>query len=107
MLGRRPGSGCSTFLETIANNRESYASVNGDVSYGGIPASEQKNDFPGQVTYHMEDDVHFTSMSVWQTRVFAIYTKTNKENDRRDSNHCGSTYGGGVWNQPYEVHSRR
>ena len=35
VLGR-PGSGCSTFLKAIANNRESYAAVEGDVHYGGI-----------------------------------------------------------------------
>lgn len=34
VLGR-PGSGCSTFLKAIANNRESYAAVEGEVSYGG------------------------------------------------------------------------
>ncbi|ROV95974.1 hypothetical protein VMCG_07971 [Cytospora schulzeri] len=78
VLGR-PGSGCSTFLKAIANNRESYASVTGDVSYGGISASEQKNHFRGEVTYNMEDDVHFASMNVWQTLVFALYTKTKKK----------------------------
>lgn len=75
----RPGSGCSTFLKTIANNRESYASVTGDVSYGGISASEQKKHFRGEVTYNIEDDVHFANMSVWQTLVFALYTKTKKK----------------------------
>lgn len=78
VLGR-PGSGCSTFLKAIANNRESFASVTGDVSYGGIPASEQKRNFRGEVTYNMEDDVHFASMSVWQTLIFALYTKTKKK----------------------------
>lgn len=78
VLGR-PGSGCSTFLKNIANNRESYASVTGDVSYGGIPAAEQKKYFRGEVTYNMEDDVHFAKLTVWQTLVFALYTKTKKK----------------------------
>lgn len=39
VLGR-PGSGCSTFLKAIANDRAGYAEVSGDVSYGGIPANE-------------------------------------------------------------------
>ncbi|ROV88366.1 hypothetical protein VPNG_10268 [Cytospora leucostoma] len=78
VLGR-PGSGCSTFLKAIANNRESYASVTGDVSYGGIAASKQKKSFRGEVTYNMEDDVHFANLSVWQTFVFALYTKTQKK----------------------------
>jgi ATP-binding cassette, subfamily G (WHITE), member 2, SNQ2 len=78
VLGR-PGSGCSTFLKAIANNRESYASVTGEVSYGGIPAKTQKSQFRGEVNYNMEDDVHFANLNVWQTLVFALYTKTKKK----------------------------
>jgi ATP-binding cassette subfamily G (WHITE) protein 2 (SNQ2) len=48
VLGR-PGSGCSTFLKAIANNRESYAAVEGEVSYGGISAAKQKKQFRGEV----------------------------------------------------------
>jgi len=33
VLGK-PGSGCSTFLKTIANQRSLYAGVKGDVLYG-------------------------------------------------------------------------
>lgn len=36
VLGR-PGSGCTTFLKAIANQRGDYAEVTGNVSYGGIP----------------------------------------------------------------------
>ncbi|RKO92449.1 hypothetical protein BDK51DRAFT_50868 [Blyttiomyces helicus] len=35
VLGR-PGSGCSTFLRVLANERDSYKSIEGTVSYGGI-----------------------------------------------------------------------
>jgi ATP-binding cassette subfamily G (WHITE) protein 2 (SNQ2) len=77
ILGR-PGSGCSTFLKAIANNRESYASVEGDVSYGGIPAEQQKKQFRGEVNYNGEDDVHFASLNVWQTLSFALTNKTRK-----------------------------
>jgi len=66
VLGR-PGAGCSTFLKVIANNRESYAAVEGDISYGGIPADKQKKMYRGEVNYNPEDDVHFASLSVWQT----------------------------------------
>lgn len=77
VLGR-PGSGCSTFLKAIANNRESYAAVKGVVSYGGIPAEKQKKSYRGEVTYNPEDDVHFANLNVWQTFVFALATKTKK-----------------------------
>ncbi|KAF2206076.1 ABC drug exporter AtrF [Delitschia confertaspora ATCC 74209] len=77
VLGR-PGSGCSTFLKAIANNREGYAEVSGEVSYGGISAEEQKKRFRGEVNYNEEDDVHFANLNVWQTLYFALMNKTKK-----------------------------
>lgn len=78
VLGR-PGSGCSTFLKAVCNNREAYAEVTGDVSYGGISAEKQKKMYRGEVNYNMEDDVHFASLNVWQTFMFALLTKTKKK----------------------------
>lgn len=52
VLGR-PGSGCSTFLKAIANKREEYAEVSGDVSYGGIDAAKQKKTYRGEVVYNV------------------------------------------------------
>lgn len=78
VLGR-PGAGCSTFLKAIANNRESYAGVSGEVSYGGIPADKQKSMYRGEVNYNQEDDVHFASLNVWQTLCFALMNKTKKK----------------------------
>lgn len=78
VLGR-PGSGCSTFLKAIANNRGSYAAVKGDVSYGGIPAERQSKMYRGEVAYNQEDDVHFANLNVWQTFIFALTTKTKKK----------------------------
>ncbi|KAK3670301.1 ATP-binding cassette transporter snq2 [Recurvomyces mirabilis] len=77
VLGR-PGAGCSTFLKAIANNRESYAGVEGEVTYGGIPADKQKKMYRGEVNYNPEDDVHFASLNVWQTFTFALMNKTKK-----------------------------
>ncbi|CAJ2513218.1 Uu.00g013370.m01.CDS01 [Anthostomella pinea] len=77
VLGR-PGAGCSTFLKAVSNNRESFAAVEGDVSYGGIPAKKQKKMFRGEVNYNPEDDVHFASLNVWQTFTFALMNKTKK-----------------------------
>ncbi|KAF1838619.1 ABC transporter-like protein [Decorospora gaudefroyi] len=77
VLGR-PGSGCSTFLKAISNNRESYAAVEGDVSYGGIPAAKQKKQFRGEVNYNPEDDSHMADLNVWQTLKFALTNKTKK-----------------------------
>lgn len=82
VLGR-PGSGCSTFLKAIANNRESYESVDGDVSYGGISAEKQKKQFRGEVNYNPEDDSHMANLNVWQTLSFALKNKT-KKNEKGD-----------------------
>ena len=77
VLGR-PGSGCSTFLKALTNNRGSFAEVSGDVSYGGISAEKQKKRFRGEVNYNEEDDIHFASLNVWQTFTFALLNKTRK-----------------------------
>ncbi|KAI1172775.1 ABC-2 type transporter-domain-containing protein [Nemania sp. FL0916] len=77
ILGR-PGAGCSTFLKAITNNIEAFAAVEGDVSYGGIPAKRQKKIYRGEVNYNPEDDVHHATMSVWQTLTFALLNKTKK-----------------------------
>ncbi|KAI2603660.1 ABC-2 type transporter-domain-containing protein [Hypoxylon sp. NC1633] len=77
VLGR-PGSGCSTFLKAVSNNGESFAAVEGEVSYGGIPAKKQKEMYRGEVNYNPEDDVHFASLNVWQTFTFALMNKTKR-----------------------------
>ena len=77
VLGR-PGSGCTTFLKAIANKRGGYASITGDVSYGGISAKEQNAYYKGEVNYNPEDDQHFPSLNVWQTLKFSLLNKTRK-----------------------------
>ncbi|GAA5873664.1 hypothetical protein JCM8547_002670 [Rhodosporidiobolus lusitaniae] len=75
VLGR-PGSGCTTFLKTIANNRGGYLAVEGDVSYGGIPAAEMAKRYRGEIVYNQEDDVHAATLSVAQTLRFALSLKS-------------------------------
>lgn len=77
VLGR-PGSGCSTFLKAIANKREGYAGVTGDVHYGGISAAEQKKKYRGEVNYNEEDDQHLPTLTVEQTLEFSLLNKTRK-----------------------------
>ncbi|ROT37107.1 ABC-2 type transporter [Sodiomyces alkalinus F11] len=80
VLGR-PGSGCSTFLKAIANHRQEYASVQGEVYYGAISAEDQKRQFRGEVVYCEEDDQHFPNLTVWQTLWFALKNKTRKREE--------------------------
>ncbi|KAI9569434.1 pleiotropic drug resistance ABC transporter [Boletus coccyginus] len=68
-----PGAGCSTFLKTIANQRDGYADVRGDVRYAGIDATEMAKYYKGEVAYNQE---------VAQTMEFALSTKTPGPNGR-------------------------
>ncbi|GAA5846326.1 hypothetical protein JCM5353_001490 [Sporobolomyces roseus] len=75
VLGR-PGSGCTTFLKTIANQRGGYLAVNGDVDYGGISAEGMRKRYRGEVAYNQEDDNHLANLTVAQTLMFALRLKT-------------------------------
>ncbi|ODQ56128.1 ABC drug exporter AtrF [Saitoella complicata NRRL Y-17804] len=78
VLGR-PGAGCSTFLRTIANQRESFAGVNGTVEYGGMTPAEIAKRYRGEVNYNPEDDIHFPTLKVRQTLGLALQLKTPKK----------------------------
>ncbi|KAL8826772.1 MAG: hypothetical protein Q9191_003588 [Dirinaria sp. TL-2023a] len=77
VLGR-PGSGCTTFLKAIANQRGDFAQVTGEVTYGGIPAHKQHAHYRGEVNYNPEDDQHFPTLDVWQTLKFSLLNKTKR-----------------------------
>lgn len=40
----KPGSGCTTFLKALANLREEYKQITGNVTYGGRPADDGDED---------------------------------------------------------------
>lgn len=54
-----PGAGCTTFLKSIANEREGYARVSGDVRYAGIDAAEMARVYKGEVAYNQEGKSFF------------------------------------------------
>ena len=54
-----PGSGCSSFLKSIANDRASFAGVSGDVRYAGIGHEEMKKHYKGEVAYNREGTLFF------------------------------------------------
>ncbi|KAH7882924.1 ABC-2 type transporter-domain-containing protein [Phlebopus sp. FC_14] len=78
VLGR-PGSGCSTFLKTIANQRREYHAVYGDVYYDSFTPQDIETRYRGDVIYCPEDDVHFPTLSVSQTLSFAATTRTPQQ----------------------------
>ncbi|KAH8808575.1 ABC-2 type transporter-domain-containing protein [Xylogone sp. PMI_703] len=75
VLGR-PGSGCTTFLKVIANQRYGYTNVQGDVRYGPFDAQTFSKLYRGEAVYNQEDDVHHPTLTVGQTLGFALDTKT-------------------------------
>jgi ABC-type multidrug transport system ATPase subunit len=74
VLGR-PGSGCTSFLKVIANQRYGYTSVDGEVSYGPFSSEEFDKRYRGESVYLQEDDVHHPTLTVGQTLGFALETK--------------------------------
>ncbi|PIL29236.1 ATP-binding cassette transporter [Ganoderma sinense ZZ0214-1] len=74
VLGR-PGSGCSTLLKTLANERGEYHSVHGDVWYDALTSEDIEKRYRGDVQYCPEDDVHFPTLTVDQTLRFAAKTR--------------------------------
>ena len=60
VLGR-PGSGCSTFLKTIALQTEGYNSVEGMISYGGLSQKEAKDHYRGKIVYNQGMRFQFIS----------------------------------------------
>ena len=73
VLGK-PGSGCTTFLKTIANQRYGYTGVAGEVLYGPFTDKEFIQ-YRGEAVYNEEDDVHHPTLTVEQTLGFALDVK--------------------------------
>ncbi|KAL8871421.1 MAG: hypothetical protein Q9198_007424, partial [Flavoplaca austrocitrina] len=83
VLGR-PGSGCSTFLKVLANQRYGYESIKGDVTYGGTDAREMAKNYRGEIVYNPEDDLHYATLSVKNTLSFALKTRTPGKASRNE-----------------------
>ncbi|KAK9463806.1 ABC-2 type transporter-domain-containing protein [Lipomyces oligophaga] len=77
MVLGRPGSGCSTFLKTIAGDTHGYhVDKESVLNFQGIPANLMKSQFRGEVIYNAETDVHFPHLTVGQTLMFASLART-------------------------------
>ncbi|KAJ9620280.1 ATP-binding cassette transporter snq2 [Taxawa tesnikishii (nom. ined.)] len=83
VLGR-PGSGCTSFLKVLANQRDGYKSVEGDVTYGGTDAKTMGKKYRSEVLYNPEDDLHFATLTVKNTLQFALKTKTPGKDSRNE-----------------------
>ncbi|KAJ6075741.1 hypothetical protein N7499_007722 [Penicillium canescens] len=77
VLGR-PGSGCTSLLRVLANDRDSFDEVSGTTNYGAMDHKEAKS-YRQQIMFNNEDDVHFASLSVNRTIKFALHNKVPDE----------------------------
>lgn len=75
-----PGSGCSTFLKTIAGEMNGiYVEDNSYFNYQGVPAQEMHKDHRGECIYTAEVDVHFPMLTVGDTLTFAANARAPRE----------------------------
>ncbi|KGO76641.1 CDR ABC transporter [Penicillium italicum] len=75
VLGR-PGSGCSTFLKTIAGEMNGiFKDAESYMNYQGISDKHMSNQFRGEAIYTAETDVHFPQLSVGNTLKFAALAR--------------------------------
>lgn len=73
VLGR-PGAGCTTLLKMLANRRNGYAGIEGEVKFGTMDHKEAEQ-YRGQIVMNSEDDVFFPTLTVQQTIDFATRMK--------------------------------
>ncbi|KAL1964841.1 hypothetical protein VTN77DRAFT_6343 [Rasamsonia byssochlamydoides] len=75
VLGR-PGSGCSTFLRTLAGETHGFWLDEGtDIQYQGISWDEMHSRFRGEVIYQAETEIHFPQLTAGETLLFAAHAR--------------------------------
>ncbi|KAI9044993.1 ABC transporter CDR4 [Aspergillus affinis] len=78
VLGR-PGSGCSTFLKTIAGEMNGIQMSDASVlNYQGISSKQMQKNFKGEAIYSAETEIHFPQLSVGDTLTFAALARAPK-----------------------------
>ncbi|KAJ5152564.1 uncharacterized protein N7482_009042 [Penicillium canariense] len=77
VLGR-PGSGCTSLLRVLSNDRETFDEVRGETRYGSMDHKAAKQ-FRQQIMFNNEDDLHFPTLTVNRTMKFALWNKVPNE----------------------------
>ncbi|KAF1849694.1 pleiotropic drug resistance protein, ABC superfamily [Cucurbitaria berberidis CBS 394.84] len=82
VLGR-PGSGCSTFLKSLAGEIRGLEIDNAsNINYDGITYPQMHHRFKGDCVYLAELDVHFPELTLGQTLTFAAAAREVKSNSK-------------------------
>ncbi|KAJ6151805.1 hypothetical protein N7470_006933 [Penicillium chermesinum] len=74
VLGR-PGSGCTSLLRVLSNDRDSFDEVSGETYYGDMDHISARK-FRQQIMFNNEDDIHFPTLTVNRALKFALRNKT-------------------------------
>jgi len=70
------GSGCSTFLKTVAGETQGFfVDEKSCINYQGITPKQMHKDFRGEAIYTAEVDVHFPMLTVGETLSFAAQAR--------------------------------
>ncbi|CEJ61673.1 Putative Localization: integral membrane protein [Penicillium brasilianum] len=77
VLGR-PGSGCTSLLRVLSNDRDTFDEVSGETRFGSMDHKAAKQ-FRQQIMFNNEDDVHFPTLTVNRTMKFALRNKVPEE----------------------------
>ncbi|GAA6009123.1 uncharacterized protein JCM10292_005328 [Rhodotorula paludigena] len=71
-----PGSGCSTFLKTLANAVHGFhLAEETKINYRGITPAQMKKNFAGETIYSAETEDHLPMLTVGQTLEFAAMAR--------------------------------
>ncbi|KAL2817468.1 ABC transporter PeaB1 [Aspergillus cavernicola] len=68
----KPGSGCTTFLKTLAGMWNEYKGVQGTLTVGGHSIEDVIDKDPQDVVFCGESDDHFPTLTVFETLRFAM-----------------------------------
>ncbi|VVT57142.1 uncharacterized protein SAPINGB_P005555 [Magnusiomyces paraingens] len=72
-----PGSGCTTFLKSIAQDTYGfYLTEDTQINYQGITPVEIINHYRGEVIYNAETEIHFPMLTVGDTLKFSALART-------------------------------
>ncbi|KAL2262783.1 hypothetical protein VTK26DRAFT_77 [Humicola hyalothermophila] len=75
-----PGSGCTTFLKTIAGDYNGiYVDDKSYFNYQGLTAKEMHTHHRGEAIYTAEVDTHFPQLSVGDTLTFAAHARAPRQ----------------------------
>ncbi|OAP65341.1 hypothetical protein AYL99_01313 [Fonsecaea erecta] len=83
-----PGSGCSTFLKTLAGETHGFhVDKDSYINYQGIPFDQMHKHFRGEAIYTAEQDIHFPQLSVADTLYFAARARAPRHRPGNISAH--------------------